>query len=339
MKSDVVGVVEAAYALDRNEDEWLAGVLGSAAPLLDRGRGVIAYTYDASDLDAVKTSYARSFGRNTQNAEGLVGVVAGAHTILSREQATKAYVEGGPLMTVSSAFDTVPTDLPGVGPYIASVASDFLVVLAQDPARQGIAFATPLGAVARPSAKDRRVWPRVCAHIAAGARIRRHLARTRDAAVLSPGGRVEHAEGDARTARVQDALRDAARRIDQARTRARRDPSLALDLWEGLIDGRWSLVDRFDRDGRRYLVARQNEPQVRDPRALSLRERQVLAYTALGHSQKLISYELGISASAVVAARSQAMRKLAIGTRADAVHLLFGAKATPTVAKKTKQKR
>ena len=41
-------------------------------------------------------------------------------------------------------------------------------------------------------------------------------------------------------------LREAVLRIERARTHAgRSEPDAALDNWEALVDGRWSLVDRF----------------------------------------------------------------------------------------------
>ena len=88
-------------------------------------------------------------------------------------------------------------------------------------------------------------------------------------------------------------------------------------LWKGLIAGRWSLIERFDRGGRRYLVAHRNEPQARDPRALTPRERQVLAYTAAGDSLKITAYTLGLSTSSIFRHRKEAMRKLGIQSHAD----------------------
>jgi DNA-binding CsgD family transcriptional regulator len=118
-----------------------------------------------------------------------------------------------------------------------------------------------------------------------------------------------------------ESLRRAAKAIDRARSNARSNEDEALDLWQGLVAGRWSLFDRFDTDGRRFLIARKNDPDVTDPRALTLRERQVLAYAAMGHSLKLIAYSLGISLSSVSTNRRTAMRKLGLRTQADVVRL------------------
>jgi DNA-binding CsgD family transcriptional regulator len=101
----------------------------------------------------------------------------------------------------------------------------------------------------------------------------------------------------------------------------RADENEALDLWQGLVAGRWSLVDQFDSDARRFMVARRNDPQVTNPRALNLRERQVLAYLAMGHPAKLIAYSLGVSPSSISTSRRMAMRKLGLKTTADVVRL------------------
>ena len=76
------------------------------------------------------------------------------------------------------------------------------------------------------------------------------------------------------------------------------------------MSGRWSLVEHFERDGRRYYLAHRNEPEVRSVKGLTARERQVLAYAQLGNSNKLIAYSLGISISTVSTLLSRARRKV-----------------------------
>jgi DNA-binding CsgD family transcriptional regulator len=90
----------------------------------------------------------------------------------------------------------------------------------------------------------------------------------------------------------------------------------------GLVAGRWSLVDHFERSGRRYLVARRNDPSVRDPRALNLRERQVVWYASLGHSNKLIGYQLGLSFSTVATHLANATRKRGVASRVELIALV-----------------
>src|SRR5687768_2695364 len=54
---DLIGVVEAAYAVERDEYGWLSGIVAQAAPLLDRGLGVFA---NAFDVDARMRIFTRA---------------------------------------------------------------------------------------------------------------------------------------------------------------------------------------------------------------------------------------------------------------------------------------
>ena len=131
-----------------------------------------------------------------------------------------------------------------------------------------------------------------------------------------------HARGDARDADARSALRDAALRFDRARSRRGADsPEGALALWRALVEGRWSLVERFESDGRRIMVARRNDPASRASRALSEHERKVVALLALGHSLKVCAYELGRAESTISEMAHSAMRKLRVRTRAELVEL------------------
>jgi DNA-binding CsgD family transcriptional regulator len=148
------------------------------------------------------------------------------------------------------------------------------------------------------------------------------LARERDAkaeAVLDPGGKVLHRESEV-TRDDASTLSDAAKGIDRARGRLRRvDPERALALWQGLVAGRWSLVDEFDSDGRRFVVAKRNTITPRPWDALNDREAQILAYLAEGQAPKLIAYQLGLSTAAVAAALARTMRKLSVDSRLELV--------------------
>jgi DNA-binding NarL/FixJ family response regulator len=148
--------------------------------------------------------------------------------------------------------------------------------------------------------------------------------------VLETSGRCAHAEGAAEPGEAREALRQAVLASERARGSMRRtDPDDALELWKALVAGRWSLVEHFDTDGHRYLVARKNDPALDDPRGLSLRERQVVAYAALGHPSKLISYELGLAPATVSKHLTSAMRKLQVRTHAE---LMLAVSVTPQVS-------
>jgi DNA-binding CsgD family transcriptional regulator len=141
-------------------------------------------------------------------------------------------------------------------------------------------------------------------------------------AILRPDGRAEHATGLAKERGSLEQLRSGVAAIEHARRLAADDPHEALAIWEALVEGRWSLLDCFERDGRRYWVAHRNEPEVPEVRALTGREQQVAAYAALGQSNKLISYELGLSRSSVAAHLRSARAKLGATTRVALVQAL-----------------
>jgi DNA-binding CsgD family transcriptional regulator len=133
-------------------------------------------------------------------------------------------------------------------------------------------------------------------------------------AVLTPGGKVLHAVGETRAAR--DALRRLAVAIDRARGRLRHhDPEAALEGLAALVDGRWSLVDKFESDGKRFVLAIPNAPTARDPRALTARERAILRCVAMGHSNKLIAYTLGLAEGTISASVASIKRKLGLPSR------------------------
>jgi DNA-binding NarL/FixJ family response regulator len=108
--------------------------------------------------------------------------------------------------------------------------------------------------------------------------------------------------------------------MDRARGRLRKsDPERALGTWKGLVAARWTLVECFESDGRRYVLARENEPAPSFHAALSDRERQVLANAALGRSNKEIAYALGLADSTVRVLLSRAAKKLRASTREELV--------------------
>src|SRR5205085_4095883 len=119
-------------------------------------------------------------------------------------------------------------------------------------------------------------------HVAAGLRLRSALGELRAEAVLDPTGRAHDASGEACS--MRETLRDAVRARERARGSIRhRSGHEALELWRALVAGRWSLVDRFESDGRRYVVAMRNEPCSPDPRGLTAREQTIAEYLALGY--------------------------------------------------------
>jgi DNA-binding CsgD family transcriptional regulator len=333
-KKDLVRILEAAYHVDLDEDAWLLGVALAVQPALDCGQGVIGWYYDATVPGELRTHGFLGLGAEKRTLERLRG---------NQGSVPKGRVPAGiPISFVSHAFGaacwrelisynvrhTFQVGWKGVHVFNAADPTGYGCMLGAAGAKKQSIWGTV-------------VWGRLAAHIAAGLRIRRRLqklsgrwAQVSDGeAVLTPDGKIEHAEGPAKETRARSALRRAALAADRARGPLRRtDPAQAITVWQGLVDGRWTLLDHFEKSGRRYLVAHRNDPRMQSPRALTLRERQVLAYAALGHSTKLIAYELGLSVGAASAYLAGAMRKIGLRSRVQLVNL--GAKlARPVKAR------
>jgi DNA-binding CsgD family transcriptional regulator len=196
---------------------------------------------------------------------------------------------------------------------------DVLGVLGGNPSGFGcvIGAATPARATLSRSAKA--LWMRVAAHLAAAYR----LALEKDAcvdAVLKPDGRVEHLESTEVGRSERESLSEATRAVDKARGKLRRvDPERALGLWQGLVEGRWTLVDHIDHDGRRYVFAKRNPPGARPWHTLTEEETSVVIYAAHGQSHKTIAYELGVSISWVGQRLAKAARKVGAASRLELV--------------------
>jgi DNA-binding CsgD family transcriptional regulator len=181
--------------------------------------------------------------------------------------------------------------------------------------------------------RERTQFHRLSAHIKAGLRLRRRLGElmndspqvSEGGAVLDANANVVHAEGDARDEDARQLLERRAREIDRARTRAGGRDEHALEVWQGLISGRWSLVERFDSDGKRFMLAHKNAEDVADPRGLTTLEIRVSSLALRGYSDKLIAYHLGIAEGTVSVQLASALRKLGVRSRVELVRVLGGA--------------
>jgi len=98
-------------------------------------------------------------------------------------------------------------------------------------------------------------------------------------------------------------------------------PTATVGHWNEILEGRWTLTDRFDSDGRRTLVARENSPTTRKLHALTDNERSVVTRIARCRPSKVVAYELGLAESTVSELLKNALRKLGARSRAELVDL------------------
>lgn len=318
-RASVVAVVKAAYRLDLDERSWLDSVADAALPVFGAGAsGVQAYVF-----------YVNADGRIAIGSSGGAGSLPrGVHVALRESHALSpnAHLLYGarPCATLSQYLgDAIETD-PAVQAIIGPLGvRDLRGIVGIDPTRHGVALAVPLSRRERMPRSVAALGARVAAHLAAAHRLRRWLAtaepeaRSLDAApaVFDERERAHHVAPEARSS--LPALREAVRRRIALERVAAREPEAAVASWSVLVDGQWSLIDQFEADGRRYLVARRNDAAIDAGSAASERERQILGFAALGKPIKLMAYELGLSSSTVSHHLSRAMRRLGARHRGE----------------------
>ncbi len=322
MRNDLLTIVEAAYALDVTDQAWLRGLTDAIGPFIERGMGAYGATLDASDPGRLRLGPIYPF----RGQEDMVQAIERAHREAGAARGEVLYRSGAAINgVIQSAGDAEWEDISKAGP---SGVGDCSAVCALDPAGRGYVVIAPSAERQRYAPRVKRVWSRVTAHVVAMQRLRNGLptltprAREEGEAVLTPGGKLEHAEGAAKDVSARILLREAAIARERARGRLRkREPDEAVEAWQALVAGRWSIVDRFDHDGRRFLIAHENEPESAGPRALTPREKQVVSLVAMGHTNKLIAYELGLTTDAIGRYLATAIRKLGLTSRVDVVRL------------------
>lgn len=326
--SDVLSVLEATYSERVDAEAWVKEALSAIHPNLDRGAGVLAYRYEHR-AEGIWTGPFHEVGAGGAPALELAQkVVQGVIGMSKREDWQRLYpLEPRVAWCSELAGDEMMAEMRDFLCSLVGVTemppTDSVGIIAGDASGHGCLFYTtpdkaPSTARTRKAALPPHVvatWRRVAAHLVAGHRLARHGESKVDA-VLSPAGDVLHLERKAQE--HGDALRLAARAINRARGPLRRtNPERALRIWRDVVAGRWSLVDHFDHDNRRYVLAKRNAPASHRWSSLTEREARVVAELALGKSYKAIADALGISIATVGLDLAGARDKLGARSRVE----------------------
>ena len=316
--ASVLDCLAAGYRLDLEADDYVRNLASAAAGLLDAGLGVIAYTYDARDpakpiidhfavSDRFDPAWLPPFyaALESRGHDGAANQPSGF--------ATWSHMSCGQASAVPGMRHLLPAFAKIGG------ARDTLAVNALDADGRGLWIGAPMKSTKRATTQHMTLLSRLSAHLTAASCLRR-VGKRSPAAILGANGALLHAN-DKAAARQRDELRHAVSAFDKARTRdARRDSELATRRWRPLVASSWSLLDEFDTDGKRFVVAVDNAPPTRAHQgALSEREHHVLTQASLGHSNKEIAYELGLSHATVRVLFHRAARKLRTSTRAETI--------------------
>lgn len=322
-------MVEAAYRLDGNEQDWLTGIASAAAPLSTDGR-TFAVSYEPTP--------APFHHRKVCVADGVDPSII--DTLLDLEGLAKLDPVAAPRLHRTTICETSSEGMVrmGVPPEVLDLSfgrgfhqlgvRDCIAVQGVDLRGNALCIMATLTEPQGLSPKTRNLWQRVAVHLSAALRLRAALSDAAPAAVLESAGAVfDGASGrcvhaDNVPPSLRERLRDWASALERARADRHASPGQVLQLWQGLLEGSYSIADVFDTDGRRFLVAIANEPVVAEDRRLTRRERQALALAASGHDDVRSAYALGISPSTLRTHLRRALRKSGLKDRAVLMELL-----------------
>jgi DNA-binding CsgD family transcriptional regulator len=312
---DLLRIVDAAYELGPDASAWTRRIVEAARPLLDHGLGVLCQVFDPGPPPCTAA----------------LAVAAGSPALDDCLRQLAARTERRPELLLGPhlgpGLHWLSEVAPPDDPYVCALAqaseplgaTDLAFVCARDGGGQAILLASLVGRSRRALGRA-STWEMIASHLAAGLRVQ-HVGAGLAAGFLAGApfdgsGWTGREEGLAKAPRSLEQIRTAVRRIDRIQGHDEPgDSALGLTAWKGLIEGTWSLIDRHDHDGRRFVVAVPNPPGVRCPRGLSPNEARVAALAALGQSDKLIAYALGLSRSTVATHLSRALRKLGFDSR------------------------
>ena len=331
MEFDPISVVEAAYRLDADPDQWLAGISERAAPFFPGRDRMMSLIIESDQEVRTRRTYSES---EANDAEAVERVFSGLDRLPPELQ--QLYARGfTELTSLSSVLGGAPRAYDHFRQMTPDEVEDYVGIMTRDPSGFSIQIGAIMDEPTEVDATDIPLWTHIGAHVATGFRLRRRLddlSLEGADAVIDPGGKLEHAGSEReKSPAFRQALCEAAVNIDRVRTDLRAtDARRGLELWKGLVRGTYSLVETFDTDGRRFYVARRNDPQVDNPEGLSRRERQVVAFAALGYDNRRIAYQLGLAPSTVGTYLKRAMDKLRVDSRVELVQLVQNLAESPS---------
>lgn len=115
-------------------------------------------------------------------------------------------------------------------------------------------------------------------------------------------------------------LGDVALAADRASSDA--DTEACDKAWRDLVSGRLRIIQRFDKDGRRYVVARRSKGTKLRGVQLTERELSVVERRVGGAPLKDIAAALGVSISTVAKSLKRALGKLGLENQAELIAVL-----------------
>lgn len=325
---DIVDILESVYRVDQPRDGWVGDVLRAVDGSLGMGIGVGAVLYRLGQGEAVHIDAITGLGITEQWQQVGVALHADPELVRALDHCYRVWPlcatfrQQLPFTVANEAQRGRVTDT-----YERHGVVDQLIVHARESSGVGLTVLVFADQPIELAPRQVRLLELVATHLSTAYRLHRRLHADNSTAtveaILDDRGRVAHAEPAARSAFAREKLGEAVRLREWAQGRIRHDaPGRAVAAWKGMVNARWTLVDRLESDGKRYILARENVAAPRAGAGLSQREREVAALAALNRSNKVIAYELGIAQSTVRVLLKRACEKLGVHTREELVEKL-----------------
>jgi DNA-binding NarL/FixJ family response regulator len=302
-------ITEAAYTFQGDPAAWADGLHAALGPSLDLGQGTLVGLVGFPD-QGLRLDHLASRG----GASRVHQAVMRLSLLLAPGTLRDAFFSGRVLGSSSGRY--AQGDFARLEQRARSVRSrDAAGFCVNDTVDQGVMVVAPSRERLTLPAQPSPLVQGLARHIGTGLRLRRviHGATLEDPAIeaiFDPNGRTQRAVGMARMQNALDRLREVVRERDRASL-----PLPDSSAWDAVIAGRWSLIDRFDSDGRRFVVAYRNPPGVLDPRRLTAREEGVTTLATVGRSNKEIGLDLGVPEQDVATLLTTALAKLGLASR------------------------
>jgi DNA-binding CsgD family transcriptional regulator len=314
--TDYVSIVEASYQGLDSDDQWLANVLQTAGPVLDLGGG-LGLSLVQEGPSGRRVTLSHGVGR----INDMLGSSWSVIQQLNEETYRDFFYPAKPVVLASQLVSRFAAPLQQLFSSLMqhAGASDLLGMLGYPAPGWAFSMFVAVGDEPLPPLV-RQTLQRLRTHVEASLRLR--LFSPDAVAVIRPDGKLVHAETDACSAAECKLLQGQASSIERARSsKEREDPHRALALWRALVEGRWSLVEQVDSDGRRHYLAFENAPHVRTERALSDTQARVLELSLQGKVGKEVAYALGLSQASVSTALEGAAQRLGFADRSELVRM------------------
>jgi DNA-binding CsgD family transcriptional regulator len=307
----LVGFIEAVFSLEIDDQEWLGQVLSALGALCGPEHHYRGFFYDASDIRDLKISSICAPNTSPELESAFAELAACAQPEL-----------------VTNTFRSLPvgsfrrTALPYLAPILAKLElqgfADVFAINGVDPS--GIGCMLLISSRAHeltPSASELQMFRRLAANLASAFRCRRKLGTLGSG---SPSDRAPDVEAQERFAEIVSAAREQLRTAPPAADDAgakRQARKAAPTFTHPATKAGLTLLHTFEENGRRYVVARENDASSQGVAALTQREREIVEHATNGFTNKQIAYNLGISNATVRVLMARAANRIGVRTRRE----------------------